>query len=203
MMCCGRFSTLQDNPFILMDSTLLGFEVLDDFREYIVVLSKESFINTDKTMELLITMEKKKQMFPKFVLCISNIRNSGFKDKLLHQYNFESPLIFAEEESKFFSLFCIRSRTEWKFMWSVKDSFFWKNLVNICPDKKVLKVGYVDVMPYFNMHEKSVDGMFLKSFIERKNITVDWHNANLSWGRYDEKTGKFGGLVGMVIYQNL
>ena len=200
---CGRYSTLQDNPFILMDFTP-RVEVTDDFREYIVVLSKDSFINTDKTIESLITLEKKKQMFPKFLLCISSKRN--LRDKLLQKYNSQSPLIFAEEERKFFSLFCPRSRTEWKFMWSVKNSLFWKNLINICADKKVLKVGYNNLMPYFayfDIHENSVDGMFFKSFIERKNITVEWHNANSSWGPYDEKTGKFGGLVGMVTYQNL
>ena len=107
---------------------------------------------------------------------------------------------FCSDGKPSFTLICPNSTIPKKYVWFRQD-FTKKDFSKVCSDhKKSLRIAFNNQLPYFstNSDKLSLDGYFIRSFIEAKKIDATWQDANKSWGSLDPGTGRFDGVVGMV-----
>ena len=165
-------------------------------KSYAIILSELTFNDPNIIMDFLRNLGRKKRMSPEFILILGSQRSISSRNnsRLLNETPF--PLVRAVEGSPIFSLFCAYSSVERKFLWSTK----YKIRYPCSENKEVVKIAYNSFMPYFDrdMDKKSIEGIVLKTFIEQKGISAEFMDAKYNWGSLDPKTGKFGGLTGMV-----
>ena len=159
----------------------------------------EDFKETTKTIQAL---EKSIQQMLNYILVLNN-RNESIinliKDSQLFRADFA--WFLAEENNPIFTVLCPNSSVVRKMHWGNIDISDWKRFIGFCSEnKRHLRIGFNKLMPYIypNFNIPSIEGIFLKTFIEKYELSHEWNDAGFSWGPVDKETGQFGGVLGMV-----
>ena len=200
----SSFSGPLNYPVVSMESTTQ----LDHFEPLFRILSKpnaaivagRSIQNIKETKKTLLKLQKEIKEIPSFILVIID-KYQKVENLDGIQFESEAPWVLAEEGDPVFTLFCPNTSTVRKMTWRYTDFSGWKNFKRICSEnKKHLRVAFNVDMPYMttDLNVPSIEGMIIKTFVERFGLSVELNNAFGKWGGIDEDTGLWNGVVGMV-----
>jgi hypothetical protein len=170
------------------------------FKPNAIIITGESIKNLPKTKKTLKGLEKQIRQIPSFILVV-NDRINNIEDLDGIQFESEAPWVLAEEGEPILTLFCPNTSVVRKMVWTHNDFSDWRHFKSICSEnKKHLRVGYNGAMPFVdtNLNIDSIEGLYIKTFIEKYGLSIEWNDAGWSWGPYNKETGIFGGVVGLV-----
>ena len=156
--------------------------------------------NLDETKKTLLKLQEQIKEIPGFILVVSD-QHKKLDNLDGIQFESEAAWVLAEEGDPILTLFCPNTSTIRKMTWRYTDFSDWKNFNRICSEnKKHLRVAFNDAMPYMttDLNVPSIEGMFIKTFVERNGLSVELNNAFSKWGGIDKKTALWYGVVGMV-----
>ena len=145
-------------------------------------------------------LEKKMRQIPSFILVLKD-RDNKIDDLDGIQFESEAAWILAEEGKTIFTIFCPNTSVVRKMVWTHTDFSDWRHFNGFCTEnKKHLRVGYNGAMPFVDpdLNLKSIEGLYLKTFIEKYELSIEWNDAGWSWGAVNKETGLWGGVVGLV-----
>ena len=52
-----------------------------------------------------------------------------------------------------------------------------------------------------NLNLDSIEGLYIKTVIEKYGLSIKWNDARWSWGPYNKETWVFGGVVSGFVIQ--
>ena len=167
-----------------------------------VIVAGEAIEKFEETTQSLKVLEKSVQQTLSYVLVLVDeaIRvNHLIIDIQLLQADF--PCILVEENNPIFTVLCPNTSIVRKMHWGHTDFSDWRHFIGFCSEnKKHIRIGFNGLMPYIHpdLNIPSIEGIFLKTFIEKYKLSHKWHDAGFSWGPFDKETGQFGGVLGLV-----
>ena len=167
-----------------------------------VIIAGEAIENVEETTRSLNALEKSIQQTLSYILVLDKRAegvNNLINDIQLGQT--EVAWFLAEENNPIFTVLCPNTSEVRKMHWGHTNFSDWRHFVGFCSEnKRHLKIGFNNLMPYIHpdFNIPSIEGVFLKTFIEKYELSHDLNDAGFSWGPVDKETGRFGGVLGMV-----
>ena len=167
-----------------------------------VIVGEEAMENFVDTKNSIKALEDNIQQIPRYILVL-NDRATTTYDIINGSQGLQAEVawIVAMENDPIFTLLCPNTSVVRKMHWTHTDFSDWRHFVGFCTEnKKHLRIGYNALMPFVspNINTTSIEGIFLKTFIQKYQLSHEWNDANMSWGPFDKETRRFGGVVGMV-----
>ena len=207
-----RYRGSLDHPLVsLQSSAPLDTHPLENLRSIggpllikpsAAIVAGEAVENFDDTKNSIKALEKSIWQIPSYILILND--RSKMTENLINSIQSlqtEVVWILAEENDPIFTIICPNSSVVRKMHWRQTDFSDWKNFKGFCTEnKKHLRIGYNPGLPFIHTDFSiaSIEGIFLKTFIEKYELSHEWNDAGNSWGPFDKETGRFGGVVGLV-----
>ena len=206
-----RFGGLLDFPQISLSPPPLGNPYLENLggldgplimKPSAVIIAGETIKNVEETTKSLKVLEKSVQQTLNYILVLDS-RPESVNNLIndIQSGQTEVAWILAEENNPIFTVLCPNTSVVRKMHWGHTNFSDWKHFVGFCSEnKRHLRIGFNEHMPYISQDLKipSIEGILLKTFIERYELSHEWNDAGFSWGPFDNETGKFGGVLGLV-----
>ena len=167
-----------------------------------VIVAGEAIENFENTMKSIKALEKNIRQSPSYILVLND--NAKRINNLTNSIQFlqtEVAWVLAEENNPVFSVLCPNTTEVKKMHWRHTNFSDWRHFKGFCTDnKKHLRIGYNEAMPFLHpdLNITSIEAIFLKTFIEKYELSYEMNDAGSSWGPIDSETGRFGGVVGLV-----
>ena len=167
-----------------------------------VIIAGETIENVEETTKSLKVVEKSIQQTLSYVLVLDNRAesvNNLINDIQLGQT--DVAWILADENNPIFTVLCPNTSVVRKMHWGHTNFSDWRHFKGFCSENmRHLQIGFNEHMPHMHqdLNIPSIEGIFLKTFIEKYELSHEWNDAGYSWGPFDKEIGKFGGVLGLV-----
>jgi hypothetical protein len=164
------------------------------------IVAGTSIKNFPETKKTLKALEKQIRQIPSFILVLNDLIDK-LDDLDGIQFESEAPWVLAQEGNQILTLFCPNTSIARRMIWRRTDFSDWKKFQGFCTEnKKHLRVGFNGEIPFIDPDLKidTIEGIYMRTFIEKYELSIEWNDAGQSWGPISKETGLWGGVVGLV-----